>query len=1685
MRKSSFAYPRLGVLILLLCLLLGGMGGAVYAGGGAPGGHEDHEGHGHQKTAPADATPYLKFIENVRQWEAPVRYRTDLVGGRLWLRNTGFTYAFHDVEQLAAIHDKYYHDKTYQEGERIENEQVTLHAFHVEFLGANAAPTLSSEGESEAYYNYFVGTQDKWATGLRAMDKVHYADVYPGIGLDVYSQGAYLKYDFVLAAGADASKIRLQYEGLDGMELVEGDLKIKTAVAEMTELKPYAYQIEDGKKVEVPCRYVLEGNVLSFEFPEGYDGSKELVIDPTLVGATYSGSTSTCYGHSATYDSQANIYAAGICFGTGFPVTGGVFQQVYGGQIDQGINKYSPDATALIWSTYIGGSSGDFPHSMIVNSLDELIVLGTTGSSNFPTTPGAHDATLDGICDITVSHLNVGATAMLGSTYLGGSAEDGRISVGLNFNYGDTYRGEVIVDAADNICIASTTQSQDFPTTPGAFQGTYGGGMSDGVVVKLNPTVTTLIWSSYIGGTDEESANSLKLNTAGEIYVTGGTASTVGFPTTPGAYHTTSIGGADAYMLHINSTCTNLLQGTYLGTTGEDQGYFLEIDASGFPYVLGQGTGYTVTPGAYFHANGGLFVDKLTPNLSGSLVSTTIGGMTASLSPTAFLVDVCGNIYLSAWGNSDSLPVTPNAFQPVAQGGDFYLLVMTPNATGLLYATNFGGSGWEHVDGGTSRFDKQGIVYQSSCSSSPNWPTTPGAVYPNSTNNSYDVVCFKFEFNFINLSAAFASAQAPSGCAPFTVNFINSSSTSPTTYYLWDFGTGDTDTAMNPVYVYTSAGVYNVMLIVTDSSSCMGSDTAFLSVNITALPPLNLDQDTMFCLGDSVQISAPFVAGATYVWSPPTGLSNPNIHNPMAEPSQVTNYVITLTDSNGCVTTGDVTIDVINVLADAGPLASFCEGDGGAQLVAATPTGGMAPYYYTWWCDTSTTAFCGLDSIYDNDPLANPTATTWYYLQIQDANGCLSALDSALVEVRPKPLVDAGPDVGICQPPAPGAVITATVTNSQDAPGPYTIQWMPALGLNDPTIFSPYARPDTTTIYTAVVTSANGCTSQYTTVDTTSTITVTVHPQPIADAGPDLHSCLYDSLMIQGQGYGAGPLYEYEWSPFTGLSDSTIPNPLAAPPITHVYTLTVWSNGCPSIGDTMTMWVHTVPTPSAGNIVEVCLGDAGQLDAFGAGDSSAYYTYNWWPPLGLDNATAENPLASPDSTTWYYLEVTSSWGCVSALDSVLLRVKPTPVADAGPDLQICAGDSIQLQGGYYYTTTDSAPATEIYYGWTPNQMIGDSTQAQPWAWPQQSGWYHLDVRYNTCSTQDSALIMVIPTPVPNVGADTNVACEGVGVQLHASGGIGNVAFVWSPAAGLDDPGSANPVATPDTTTTYSVAMHEGGCIGNATVTLRVIPSPDVAYANSEARGCVPLAVSFVETANGDAIQYVWNFGDGSDPSNMSDVVHVFDRPGSYSVSLTGVNAGGCATTAQTVVVNVIDTIHADFTMRPEGQPEASAWPLEVHAPATAVDFRNLSAGGQVEWVWDFGDGVKSTDVHPRHSYTGTGTYMVTLRALNDAGCVSTAVKGPVVVVDPELFIPNVFSPNGDGNNDAFLVDYRGSQAFNLKIFDRWGALLHDTRNRLDAWEGVDAKGADTPEGVYFYQVTVGGKEYAGDVTLVR
>lgn len=1777
--------------------------------------HDHDDGHGHSGP--------LKFVQNMRQWQPEVRFRADILGGQAFLLNQKFVFVYQHPEHMKTL-DEMFHSEDL--AVRLEAEQsfmVSQHAYSVSFVDA-MMPNVVGSDKMDVYNNIYLGNdQSKWASNVPLFETVEYQGLFPGVDLRVYSQELSFKYDFILQADADASVIKLQYDDVDGLSLEDGNLKVKTSVNEIIEQQPYAYQMIDGKKIEIKCTYVLNGNQVSFAFPNGYDKAYELVIDPVVIASTHSGSTATIYGHTATYDQASNCYVGGAGFSPGgLPITTGAFQSVYGGSRDICINKYNPTGSGLIFSTYIGGSAADYPHSMVTNATGDLYVLGSSESSNYPVSTSAFQSLSGGMSDIVVSKLNPTGTTMIGSTYFGGSAADG-INI-ITGNYGDRYRGEIVVDLLDNAYVSSMSSSNNFPVSTGCYQGTIGGNQ-DGVLIKMNSNLSARIYATYIGGTGPDAAYGVVPDALGGAYITG-SVGTAHFGTITGAAYPTFRGGTnDAYIAHLDASGANLLNATYFGTTSKDQGFFIEEDIDGEIYIYGQSDSTLgATTGRYSGPATGMFVAKFDDTLGVHQWTSNFG----RVAPTAFLVDNCGYIYCAGHGTSGSYDVSTNAIQTTQAG--FYLIVMEPNATAMNYGTYYGGSG-SHVDGGTSRFDKRGVVYEATCTSS-GFPTTANA-YATANQSSWDMTIFKIDFQVSTLVAQASASPSTTGCAPFSLSFVNNSTgltyqwdfddgsqidtsfqpshtfTTPGVYnvtlvahdstacipydtatiqvtilpqsvfagftdsvdcntrtvyttnnstpgvlyswdmgdatqytnpgnvthtyaaagtytitliaddtacnsrdtatasvfvssnvvstasasptigcipfnvnfanagngnsYSWDFGNGTTSAIQNPSFSYNTPGTYQVVAWATDSTTCNISDSTMITIQVVGPPVAQVSPDQRICRGQSVTLYAS--GGSTYDWTPGGGMLPSNtVSNPTVSPNATTAYSVIVGDAFGCTDTANVNVEVVDIFADAGPAGSFCEGTGGAQLYAAAPQGGSAPYYYQWWCD-STNTFCGLDSVYDDDPIANPTTSTTYYLQITDANGCTSELDSTTVTVLPLPQVNAGPDQHICSDGAPGAFLTPSVTG---APGPFNYLWTPGAGLNDSTIQSPYARPDTTTIYQLIIRSSNGCESDRTTLDTLSTVTVVVEPLPVADAGPDLDICFGSSGQLQGFATGAGPNYNFQWSPSNGLSADNIQNPVASPANSTEYVLVAYSNGCPSYGDTLQVNVHTLPTPEAGPDVEICLGETATLDGDAWGDSTATYTYHWEPPLGvIGSQDVEDLEANPVSTTMYYVTATSSWGCESALDSAEVILKATPIAEAGPPLILCKGQAGGiLQGSYYYTTTDSADdPSQIYYAWTPQSDLDDPTTVQPMATPTQSTWYTLNVYHNTCQTSDSVLVTMIEDLGATAFADTNTICDQDSVTLTGQGGLGSASFTWNPPMGVSDPGSAITRAAPGSSTVYQLIVEENGCFDSVDVSIEVLPTPDMAFLSSQVEGCAEFTINFLETSS-NTIQYVWNFGDGSPVSNNSNPTHTYTQPGQYMVTLGGSSTGGCKSTSGGTMITVYEGSEAAFTSSP-------MFPVELSLPNTTVDFTDESANA-VSWLWDFGDGQTSTEQNPSHTYVQPGMYEVTLTVLSEHDCYHETKKGPFIVSAPEIFIPNVFTPNGDGQNDLWMVDYTGDQAFDVTIYDRWGVLQYESTNKTKGWNGL-FKGTEAQSGVYFYVLKVGDREFGGEVSLVR
>ena len=891
----------------------------------------------------------LYYVPNLGQWPEAFLYKSGVKDCDIYLEQNCVTYVLADPTNSDKVHE-FHHDKTLR-------PILRYHSYKMFFDGANVAQTLGNDPK-KFYHNYFLGNdQDKWKTGIHPFSSVSYQQLYPGIEGLFKADNGHFAYDFIVAPNADPSLIKLRFEGTDGLRIVDGKLQIQNSIKNIEESKPYTYQLINGEKREIACIYVLNGNTVSFSFPDGYDKSKELVIDPTVVFASFTGSSISNYGFSATYDDLGNAYGGGEIFGVGYPTTTGAFQMTFqGGSTDINITKFSSTGSTVIYATYLGGSNGDQPHSMVVDPAGNLVVTGVTNSANYPVTTGAYDNSFNGLLDLVVTKFNSTGTGLIGSTYMGGSGTDGGNMFPLSNNYGDAFRGEVITDDYGNIYVAGNTQSTNFPTV-NATQAALNGGM-DGVVFKLNNTLSNLIWSTYLGGSDVDAAYVLSLsNTGSNVYVSGGTAST-NFPTTTGAYHTTYQGGTvDGFITrYVNGGSYGLLSGTYIGTNDYDQSYGVQVDKFNGVYAMGQSAGpFPVVGAVYSNPGSGQFVMKLDSTLNILQFSTVVGNgsNTTPLSPTAFLVDSCLNIYFSGWGTTTGYPITTNTLFSTSDGSDFYFFTLSPNAGSLLFGSYYGSSGWDHVDGGTSRFDKSGIIYQGICSAAPTYPGSNFGAYPNNLDG-YSVVTIKINFE-VGPVYAIASANNVSGCSPLTVQFQNNSSNA--TSYVWDFGDGSAlDTNATPSHTY-GPGVYTVTLIANSTTACNTSDSTTLTITV----------DTGDVVADFtsqlVDSCGPYTASftntssvvsttATYQWDFGNGVTFSGANPSLQTYPDTGAYTITLivNDTAGLCTEADTVTYTINfnstsVVASADPSPS---GRGCSPFVVQFTNNSTSADTYAW-----------------------------------------------------------------------------------------------------------------------------------------------------------------------------------------------------------------------------------------------------------------------------------------------------------------------------------------------------------------------------------------------------------------------------------------------------------------------------------------------------------------------------------------------------------------------------------------------------------------------------------------------------------------------------------------------------------------------------------------------------------------
>jgi len=670
----------------------------------------------------------LAFTENKGQWNDNVLFRANANGATMWFTEDGATYQFtRSIPNDDITTDDPMDHTRYQESNGFESI-----AIKASFVGANSNPQVIGTNVMEYKCNYFIGNDpNEWHTDVLNYESIIYEEIYSGIDLKYYGNGIEMEYDFIVSPGADPSQICVCYEGAKSISVNDnGELMVETDWESVIESKPLVYQEQAGKRIPIECSYTLKGeNKFGFEFNKGYNSTYTLVIDPVLSFSSYLGGGQAESSPQIAVDNNGSIYVSGSTNSPDYPVTFGAFQEEYISANVMGfISKMTSDGSSLVYSTYFGGSAIELVNGMDIDAFGSVIVTGYTGSIDFPL-QNAYQDTLNGSSEAFVSKLNESGDSLIFSTYLGGSEHDYGLDVAADINgnvyitgyttsndfpiynafdstigasnpgYSDAFVakltsngdsliystflggrfdendlaglccGGIDADSSGAAYVTGTTNSDDFPTTPSAYQSEFAG-YWDAFVSKINSDGDSLEYSTYLGGPNLPEcggtfANDIAVSNDGSAYVTGETCPT--FPVTAGAFQETFGGYTDAFVAKLNSDGSSLDYNTYLGGGGEDIGLGIDVDNSGKAYIIGE-TGSSDFPvfnayqSTYGYGDCDAFVAVIVEDGSDVVFSSYFGGSGSEYASNSFrgndiAIGVNNNIYIAGATRSTDLPI--------------------------------------------------------------------------------------------------------------------------------------------------------------------------------------------------------------------------------------------------------------------------------------------------------------------------------------------------------------------------------------------------------------------------------------------------------------------------------------------------------------------------------------------------------------------------------------------------------------------------------------------------------------------------------------------------------------------------------------------------------------------------------------------------------------------------------------------------------------------------------------------------------------------------------------------------------------------------------------------------------------------------------------------------------------------
>ena len=741
------------------------------------------------------------------------------------------------------------------------HQEVQKDVLRLRWLAANDAARIDGLKRENGRSNYLIGSKpQEWIRDVPAWSRVKYQDLYPGVDLVYYGNHRELEFDVDVAPDADLGAVRLQIVNGDNQTAnlrvdSGGELVVQTRAGDVRFHKPRVYQPggHSGKKF-LAARYVIaKGGQVGFAV-SGYERSRPLVIDPVLSYSTYLGGTDYNYATGIAVDGSGDTYITGYTSSVDFPVSSGVQGVFAGGSCDTVVNtapcfdafvaKLNPQGTGLVYSTYLGGTGDDEGVSIAVDSSGQAYVAGFTDSTDFPTAGPLQGSIGGGTCgtiayptpcyDAFVAKLTASGSNLVYSTYLGGT--------------GDDFASGIAADSNGNAYVGGLTSASDFPVTYGTLQTSYGGGSFDGFIAEINPTGSSLVYSTYLGGSQEDHVNGIALDSSGDAFLTGQTNS-ANFPVHGGfqqKYTASSCGSAlsstpcfEAFVGELDPTGSALIYSSYLGGSAASYGSDIALDSSGAAYVTGWTTSkdFPVMQGAYDTAWGGTneaFVAKIGAGGGAISYATYLGDIYPDQA-NAIAVDGNGNAWIAGYTYGGKFPVA-SALQS-ASGGLYDAVVSEFDPTGstLLFSTYLGGAGDDAAN--DLAIDSSGNVYVAGDTFSSDFPVTPSAMTTGYTGGSYDAWIARigpqnaagltavpnpivFPGQEINTTSASSSLKVGNaGSAALSISGISVTGPFAESSQCGQSVSPGTECTVNVTFAPTTAGIQTGTLVITDGAA--------------------------------------------------------------------------------------------------------------------------------------------------------------------------------------------------------------------------------------------------------------------------------------------------------------------------------------------------------------------------------------------------------------------------------------------------------------------------------------------------------------------------------------------------------------------------------------------------------------------------------------------------------------------------------------------------------------------------------------------------------------------------------------------------------------------------------------------------------------------------------------------------